>query len=109
MKTKVYSVRLVSLISISDKAYKAIAFDGSTAIIPKSQVFGEDYEVVKSEAYWISAWILEQKELQYSTKKAGWYNPRTCNIEQSITILKEIITPEIIEAKETAPDDSLIR
>lgn len=42
MKTKCYSVRLASLVSISDKAYKATAFDGSTAIIPKSQEFGQD-------------------------------------------------------------------
>ena len=53
MKTKCYSVRLESLVSISARAYKATAFDGSTAIIPKSQVFGQDYDVQKSDAYWI--------------------------------------------------------
>ena len=74
MKTKCYSVRLQSLVSISDKAYKATAFDGSTAIIPKSQMLGTDYEVQKSEAYWISAWILEKKDLQYSTKKEAWFD-----------------------------------
>lgn len=74
MKTKCFSVRLQSLVSISDKAYKAIAFDGSTAIIPKSQVFGPDYEVQKSAAYWISAWILEQKNIQYSDKKEAWFS-----------------------------------
>lgn len=72
-KTKCYSVRLESLSSISEKAYKATAFDGSTAIIPKSQVFGQDFEVQKSDAYWISSWILEQKELQYSDKKVRWF------------------------------------
>jgi hypothetical protein len=75
MKTKCYSVRLESLVSISDKAYKATAFDGSTAIIPKSQVFGQDYDVMKSEAYWISEWILDKKEgFQYSDKKVAWFN-----------------------------------
>lgn len=72
-KVKCYSVRLESLVSISDKAYRASAFDGSTAILPKSQVFGRDYEVEKSDAYWISAWILGQKELQYSSKKQRWF------------------------------------
>ncbi|MDR1883737.1 MAG: hypothetical protein LBR26_13275 [Prevotella sp.] len=72
-KTKCYSVRLESLFSISEKAYKATAFDGSTAVIPKSQVFGQDFDVQKSDAYWISAWILEQKELQYSNKKVRWF------------------------------------
>ena len=72
MKVLCYSVRLSSLTSISEKAYKAVAFDGSEAIIPKSQVLGQDYDVSKSEAYWISEWILRQKDLQYSGKKEDW-------------------------------------
>lgn len=74
MKTKCYSVRLESLVSISDKAYKATSFDGSSDILPKSCVFGHDYEVQKSNAYWIAAWILEKKELQFSTKKEAWFD-----------------------------------
>jgi hypothetical protein len=74
MKTKCYSVRLQSLVGISDRALKAVAFDGSSAILPKSQVFGADFSVEKSDAYWISAWILEQKELQYSSKKEAWFD-----------------------------------
>lgn len=97
MKTKCYSVRLSSLISISEKAYKATAFDGSTAIIPKSQVFGPDYEVVKSEAYWISAWILEKKNLMYSAKKERFFNHETGSIE-SITVHHYV--PENIKPKE---------
>ena len=76
MKTKCYSVRLQSLVSISDRAYKATAFDGSTAVIPKSQVFDQDFEVQKSEAAWIAAFILEKDDckLQYSDKKVKWFN-----------------------------------
>lgn len=74
MKTKCYSVRLQSLVSISDKAYKATSFDGSSDILPKSCVFGCDYEVQKSEAYWIAAWILEKKDLQFSSKKEAWFD-----------------------------------
>ncbi|MDR2129603.1 MAG: hypothetical protein LBP56_00300 [Odoribacteraceae bacterium] len=74
MKTKCYSVRLDSFYQISEKAYKAVAFDGSTAIIPASQVFGQDWDVQKSNAYWISAWILEKKDLQYSSKKVAWFD-----------------------------------
>lgn len=77
MKIKCYSVRLASLIQISDKACKVIAFDGSEAIIPISHIFGQDYEVCKSEAYWISAWILEKKSLQYSHKKEAWFDSDT--------------------------------
>ena len=46
-KTKCYSVRLESLVRISPKAFKATAFDGSSDIIPASQVFGRDFEVEK--------------------------------------------------------------
>ena len=76
MKLKYFSVRLESLVSISDKAYKATAFDGSTAILPKSQVFGTDYDVQKSEAYWIASWFLEKEDvhLQCSYKKEAWFD-----------------------------------
>ena len=72
MKTKCYSVRLKSLASISAKAYKATAFDGSTAIIPKSQVIAPDFGVSKSDAYW----ILEKTGRQYSGKKEAWFDER---------------------------------
>lgn len=76
MRIKCFSVRLKDIISISNKAYKATAFDGSTAIIPKSQVFDEDLEIQKSQAYWIAAFILEKEDcqLQYSNKKVRWFN-----------------------------------
>lgn len=74
MKTLCYSVRLESLTRISVKAFRATCFDGSTDILPASQVFGEDYDVQKSDAYWISAWILERKNLQYSNKKQAWFD-----------------------------------
>ena len=59
---------------ISDKAYAVRSFDGSEDIIPVSQVFGPDYEVEKCEAYWIAAWILEKKSIQYSGKKQAWFD-----------------------------------
>lgn len=74
MKTLCFSVRLESLIQISDKCFKARAFDGSEALIPSKFVFGRDYAVNKSEAWWIAAWILEKKELQYSSKKKAWFD-----------------------------------
>ena len=74
MKTLCYSVRLESLVRISDKAFRASAFDGSTAVIPASQIFGVDADVVNSSVYWISAWILEKKSLQYSQKKQAWFD-----------------------------------
>ncbi|PIE50761.1 MAG: hypothetical protein CSA38_01995 [Flavobacteriales bacterium] len=86
MKTKCYSVRLKSLVQITDKAYKAKSFDGSEDIIPASQLFGRDSDVSKSEAYWISSWILKKKNIQYSTKKIGWFNPKTGNVEPNYTV-----------------------
>lgn len=86
MRVKCYSVRLESLVSISDKAYKATSFDGSTDIIPKSQVFGRDWDVTKSEAWWISAWILEKKSLQYSQKKAAEFDSETSKMLPTVTV-----------------------
>ncbi|MDR3188425.1 MAG: hypothetical protein LBT94_04475 [Prevotellaceae bacterium] len=75
-KIKCYSVRVQELAEISEKSYKATAFDGSEAYIPKSMVFGEDCDVKKSDAYWIASFILEKPtcSLQFSTKKVMWFN-----------------------------------
>lgn len=97
MKTLCCSVRLESLVRISDKAYRATAFDGSTDIIPASQVFGRDYEVQKSEAYWISTWILGKKSIQYSNKKQAWFDE---NGHQLPTYTIERHQPEKQEPKE---------
>ena len=98
MKTKCYSVRLESMRMISEKAYKATAFDGSSDIIPASQVFGKDYEVQKSEAWWISAWILEKKNLQYSCKKVAWFDE---NGNKMPKFTREEHTPEKVSAVES--------
>jgi len=95
MKTLCYSVRLESLVRISDKAFKATAFDGSSDIIPASQVFGRDYDVQKSDAWWISAWILCKKSIQYSSKKQAWFDDEG---RQLPTITIERHTPEKKEA-----------
>ena len=97
MRTLCYSVRLESLVRISDKAFKATAFDGSSDIIPASQVFGRDYEVMKSDAYWISAWILEKKSIQYSGKNQAWFDENgkmmpTYTIERHTPEKKEAVT-----------------
>lgn len=81
-----YSVRLESLVSISDRAFKARGFDGSEEILPKSQVYGPDYSVTKSDAYWIAAWLLEKKHLQYSKKKKAWFNRETGQMLPNKTI-----------------------
>lgn len=107
MRTKCHSVRLQSLTLISPKCYKAVAFDGGEALIPVSQVFGQDYDVQKSEAYWITAWILGQKPIQHSTKKTGFFDSVTRRRLADIRV--EVITPEPIEAKPIEVDESLAR
>lgn len=86
MKVKCYSVRLKDLERISVKAYKATCFNGAEGFIPASQVFGYDMEVKKSDAYWISAWILEKSELQYSDKKVAWFDSETRRMLPSYTV-----------------------
>ncbi len=92
MKTKCYSVRLKSLVDFSSRSFKATAFDGSTAIIPKSQVFGQDYDVEKCDAYWIAAFVLEDpvRMLQFSDKKQAIFNPDTGQMQPVIIIQKHI-------------------
>lgn len=108
-KTLCYSVRLASLRSISYKAYLAKGFDGSEAIIPKSQFYGTDYDVQKSTAYWIAAWILEKKNLQYSDKKQAWFNPKTGQMEEVIHTKVERHVPEKKEPINPSADVALIR
>lgn len=106
MRILCYSVRLESLTRISDKAYKAVAFDGSSDVIPASQVFGQDWDVQKSDAYWISAWILEKKSIQYSAKKQAWFDE---NGKMLPTYTIERHTPDKVEAKESNEIDDLKR
>lgn len=107
MKIKCYSVRLSDMYSISPKAYKAVAFDGSSDIIPASQVFGQDFDVSKSDAYWISAWILEKKSIQYSWKKEAWFDSETRKMLPTYTVEKH--TPERVEAMADNMIDELAR
>lgn len=101
-KTKVYSVRLQHLTQITSKCWKAIDWQNTEFLIPDSQYFGRDYDVTKSDAYWIACWIIEKEEckLQVSTKKIGWYNPQKGIVEPPIEIIVEHHTPEKINPVE---------
>lgn len=107
MKVKCCSVRLQSLIQISDKAYKAIDFNGNSDIIPASQVYGRDWDINKSEAYWISEWILKQKSITYTNKKIAWFDSDNRRMLPTYKVEKHV--PEKIEAKETAPAPELVK
>jgi len=107
MKIKCYSVRVESVRDISDKCCLVRGFNGSESLIPKSQIYGQDTEVGKSDAYWISEWILEQKSLQYSNKKVAYFDKDSGDMLPRITITQHI--PEIIINKEIIPDANLIR
>lgn len=98
MRVKCYSVRLASLEPVSPRAYKAVSFDGREDIIPASQVFGQDYSVTKSEAYWISAWILEKKSIQYSPKKSAFFDKDSGRMLPTYTITKH--HPEYVQPVE---------
>jgi hypothetical protein len=104
-----YSVRLQSLTSISDKAFKAKSFDGSEDVIPKSCVFGLDNDVQKSEAYWIASWLLEKKHIQYSRKKEGWFNPKLGVVLPPIVTVIEKHIPTKVEPIMPKVDASLTR
>ena len=108
MRTLCYSVRLESLTQISDKCYKARAFDGSSALIPASQVFGQDWDVQKCDAWWVSAWILGQRpELQSSMKKKAYFDSKSRRRLPDVTV--EHFTPEKVEAVESNEIEELKR
>lgn len=98
MRTLCYSVRVESMRKISEHAYKVRSFDGSEDIIPISQIYGVDYDVQKCEAYWIAAWILPKKNIQWSDKKEAWFDSETR--KQLPTYTVERHTPDKVEAKE---------
>lgn len=89
-----YSVRLASMERISPLAFKAIDFNGNTDIIPASQVMGRDYGVEKSDAWWISAWILEKKCITYTSKKRAFFD-KSGKMLPNIEITKH--TPKKVE------------
>lgn len=107
MKTKCYSVRLESMRQISEKCFVAHSFDGREALIPASQVYGQDFEVTKSEAWWISAWILEKKDIQYSTKKVSWFYADTGKRSPDFEAVKHV--PEAVVTAEQQPETTLLR
>lgn len=104
MKVKCYSVRLESMIQVSPACYKARAFDGSEALIPASQVYGQDYEVSKSEAWWISAWILERKSIQYSTKKEVWFDSDTGQMLPTYIVKHHVPESKVPVTSNAIPD-----
>lgn len=106
-KVKCYSVRVKSLTLISEKCAKVESFDGSTDLIPTSQIFGVDYDVEKSSAYWISAWILERKNIQYSTKKIGYFDTYSGAISSPVHIEHHV--PEQLTADNSEPIEDLIK
>ena len=102
-RIKCYSVRLQSLEAISAKCYKATAFDGSTALVPMSQVFNTDRDVENSDAWWIAAWFIEKPELtlQVSRKKIGWFDRESGRMLPNYTVERHV--PEPKEAVERGP------
>jgi len=106
-KVKCYSVRLESLTRISDRCYKARSFDGSEDLIPMSQVMGNDNDVQKSDAYWISAWFLEKKNIQYSTKKEAWFDSESGRMLPTFTVEKHV--PKKLKTTKTKAHADLIR
>lgn len=72
-------------------------------------VFGQDYDVVNSDAYWIACFVLEKEdcELQYSTKKEAWFDRESRKMLPTYKIEKHV--PVKISPVEQNIDKSLQR
>jgi hypothetical protein len=104
MRNKCYLVKLKELVSISEKAYKAIAYDGSEAILPKSQVIKPADE---EDSWWITCWIMDQKNLQHSKKNMAWIDTKTMQVQPVVTVVTHV--PKSINPIDNDPDSDLIR
>lgn len=99
-----YLVKVKELISISDKAYKAVGHDGSTAILPKSQVIMPGN---CENEWWVSCWIMDEKELQHSKKIIAWANAGTYTVKYEVQHEHHI--PKPLAPLNTQADAKLIR
>lgn len=102
-RTLCYSVRCAGIRKISPKAVLITSFDGSEDVFPKSQIFGVNYEVAKSEAVWVAAWILEKKSIQYSSKKAAYFDSESRKRLTDIQVIKHRAAP--VEVSEEDRDE----
>lgn len=64
-KTIYYRVKFKQLFEISEKAVRVDCFDGSSDILPKSQIVFEPFE----DAILVPVWLAEQKNIQFAHKK----------------------------------------
>ncbi len=100
---KCYLVKLKEFEQISPKCYKAVDYAGNEALIPASQFCGYS----GSNGVYLTAWILERKNLQYSTKKPVDILDGGVN-DDVVTIRKH--TPEKLDPeKGIVADESLTR
>lgn len=104
---KVYSVKLLSLSTISHKCYMARAYNGSEARIPASCVIGKDYSASGDNAWWIAAWIVERSGLQHSKKRAGWRDS-SGKIRPFVQVLK-YVPPAMDPIADPSPNPVLVR
>ena len=105
------SVHLMQLSRITDKCYKAVAFDGSEALIPASCYFGIDYGgSTRSPAYWIAEWILKKRNLQYSDKRKAVFKAGKLSwipVKNTVETIRHI--PEEIAPVDDNTIDDLIK
>jgi len=97
---KCYSVIFKELYAISPKACKAVCFDGSSDILPKSTIFGPDNIRSDKNAWWVAEWILEKKNLTYSKKIQHYF-------EEGRMLEYEEIINHIPVKKEPVKDNSI--
>lgn len=103
-RTLCCSVRVAELKNISAKAVKITCHDGSSDIFPKSGIFGQDYEVLKCDAYWIAKWLLQKKSITYSDKKQAW-----CADDGTVSHVSFVThIPTYVEPKENNEIPSLL-
>ena len=86
---KCYLVKLKEFEQITPKCYKAVDFSGNEDLIPASQVCGIMQGKAGADVY-LSAWILERKNLVYSDKNPVDVEPGQIPDEDVVIVVRHI-------------------
>lgn len=103
-KTKTYQVKIKSITPCGG-AFLIEDYNGNNDYFPKSTVFESNNE----NMVYISAWILEKKEITYSYNKIFWYDRVTNTAMPHICITKYTPNKVQFDPNEVRVDESLIK
>lgn len=106
--TKCFSVAVKDCQRISANCFRVVTYDGSEALVPVSQVYGTD--PLKPGNMLLTSWILERKNLQYSSKTPIWVDEHSGNVVKRGQLHSTVHhKPPVLQPVKIEADADLIR